>query len=317
MRYLIIILIAFSFSNCAKDENQSNENQSNEKEAILKWTGAYAVDGCGYFIEMNSKRYKPENENIIDDRFQSETGINVIIEFEYLEENIQVSCGFSMPQLEEGIKLYSITEKNKVKKEALLSWTGAYEVDGCGFYIEIDDNNYKPENEEIIGESFQTTESTAVIVEFVYLNENIESWCGDLNYPQNDIGIRIFSLEEMNSEMFLHGEYTGNFSRKNIQTNEGSVSGIKISFSDETWTGESESEKYPALCRGTYVIENNKILFENQCAWTTEFDGSLILNGEYEFILAEDKIEFIRTYNNIGSNNYQDVYSLQKSEESN
>ena len=50
-------------------------------------------------------------------------------------------------------------------------------------------------------------------------------------------------------------------------------------------TGTEGFYKFPAICRGTYSIKNKEIKFTNTCAWTAEFDWTLILSGNWNFTL--------------------------------
>ena len=82
-----------------------------------------------------------------------------------------------------------------VQKEAVLTWTGEYAVDGCGFFITIDGHKYKPENESIIDNSFKTNDPyIMVIVDCQVLNKQIETGCGDLPYTTKTDGIKISSI---------------------------------------------------------------------------------------------------------------------------
>ena len=77
--------------------------------------------------------------------------------------------------------------------------------------------------------------------------------------------------DDENTEANVDGNYIGVFER------DGNTSNIELTFNNGTWTGESETEKFPALCNGTYSISGNVIAFENACNWTAEFDWTLIL----------------------------------------
>lgn len=100
-----------------------------------------------------------------------------------------------------GCKEYEMFNKEKegkvLKSEGFLSWTGAYDIDGCGFFIRIDDEEYKPENEGSIDESFKSTTAPEieVVVEYKELNREIEKWCGDLPEPTVTKGIKVISIE--------------------------------------------------------------------------------------------------------------------------
>jgi len=42
---------------------------------------------------------------------------------------------------------------------------------------------------------------------------------------------------------------------------------------------------------GIFTISNDKIIFNDTCVWSCDFDHSLILNGEYNFILDGHKLK--------------------------
>ena len=76
---------------------------------------------------------------------------------------------------------------------------------------------------------------------------------------------------------YVSGNYLGVFERN------GETSTVEIRFIDGTFIGESEIEKFPAICNGVYSTEDNRITFTNNCIWTADFDWSLILSGEWTF----------------------------------
>jgi hypothetical protein len=75
----------------------------------------------------------------------------------------------------------------------------------------------------------------------------------------------------------VDGNYIGVFERA------GNTSDVELVFNNGAWIGESEAEKFPALCNGTYSISGNVIAFENACVWTSEFDWTLILSGNWNY----------------------------------
>jgi hypothetical protein len=100
----------------------------------------------------------------------------------------------------------------------------------------------------------------------------------------------------------LDGAYTGTFQRQ--QGSGGLISQVSLTFSGNNWSGSSQYPKYPALCRGTYTISaGNKISFANACAWTTEFDWSLILGREYNLSVDGNAVVFAKD---------DDIYKLSK-----
>src|SRR5688572_19087412 len=88
------------------------------------------------------------------------------------------------------------------------------------------------------------------------------------------------SCKKASNSLIPNGTYKGTFQRQT--STGGQISNVTINFSANTWTGESEIAKYPALCNGTYSANgNDSISFGNNCPWTAEFDWSLILAETY------------------------------------
>ena len=58
------------------------------------------------------------------------------------------------------------------------------------------------------------------------------------------------SCTKTNSSTIPDGIYSGTFQR--LTDPSGLISNVSITFSGNTWTGQSEYEKYPALCHGSY-----------------------------------------------------------------
>lgn len=108
--YLFQVLLVFISLSC-KDEGTGttfgNENVQT-KQAVLLWTGAYEVDGCGFFVLIEDKRYKPENENEINNEFKKNDSTNVRIKYELLNREIPYNCGVVPTLKVEGIKVISI-----------------------------------------------------------------------------------------------------------------------------------------------------------------------------------------------------------------
>lgn len=115
-------------------------------------------------------------------------------------------------------------------------------------------------------------------------------------------------IKASSSTSVLSGTYKGTFQRQTPSS--GSISNVTISFEGNRWTGESQFSKYPALCHGTFKLNENRdsIFFENTCIWTAEFDWTLILGGTYHLKASGYNIEFSKEY----SGNFKDVYKLSK-----
>ncbi len=82
----------------------------------------------------------------------------------------------------------------------------------------------------------------------------------------------------------INGDYVGFFERN------GNTSNVKLTFNNGTFNGQSEIEKFPALCNGTYTISESKITFSNDCPWTAEFDWSLILSDKWDLNLNNNTL---------------------------
>jgi hypothetical protein len=110
---IIVIFILITILSCSKDYSPLSNNNILKNDAILRWTGEYAADGCGFFIIINNHEYKPENESIIDDSLKMNFDIDVIIEYKILRKKIESWC-WDLPNvtLTDGINIVSI-EKTK------------------------------------------------------------------------------------------------------------------------------------------------------------------------------------------------------------
>ena len=103
------------------------------------------------------------------------------------------------------------------------------------------------------------------------------------------------------------GKYTGYFVRS-TQNSNGTSSKITLLFTADGFTGSSDTEKYPAICEGTYSIDEDKITFANSCPWPADFDWTLILSGEYTINVDGSQVKFFRDYEGTQS----DTYVLEK-----
>jgi hypothetical protein len=110
---------------------------------------------------------------------------------------------------------------------------------------------------------------------------------------------------------FQDGNYVGTFQRELTWT-DSYTANVTMTFSSNAWTGTSNINKYPALCCGTYSIKGDTIVFENNCAWTAEFDWSLILTGKYFLEIKEDSVVIYRKYPKTEPVLYIDRYKLKK-----
>lgn len=103
---LIIVVVVFTIIGC--ESTTETENQVETKIATLIWDNP-AADGCGFFLEFNKKRYKPINEDFIYNNLDNPYPSTVEIKFKNLNRKIEYVCGFSGPQKENAIELFSIS----------------------------------------------------------------------------------------------------------------------------------------------------------------------------------------------------------------
>lgn len=81
-------------------------------EATLVWSGEYMVDGCGFEVVINDKRFKPENEDEIDASLKVEGSTPVLVEFVRLGEQIDRRCGLATEsRAMDGIRIVSVKKK--------------------------------------------------------------------------------------------------------------------------------------------------------------------------------------------------------------
>ncbi len=73
-------------------------------------------------------------------------------------------------------------------------WTGDYQVDGCGFFVEIDSIQHKPRNEDFFNADFQVLTDTIVEMKYLDLNQEITAQCGE-GYPFKIRGIEIIDIK--------------------------------------------------------------------------------------------------------------------------
>jgi hypothetical protein len=105
----------------------------------------------------------------------------------------------------------------------------------------------------------------------------------------------------------LAGTYYGTFQRTEGIGNK-EIAKVSIKFTSAGYSGTSDKPRYPAICNGTYSINGNNISFTNSCAWTADFDWTLILNDDYTLKAYGDSIEISRQY----AGQMSDIYKLKK-----
>ena len=98
------------------------------------------------------------------------------------------------------------------------------------------------------------------------------------------------------------GVYTGIF----YQTNAFALyqtSDVTIALKGGKFGGVSTDSQYPAICSGSYSTESKQIIFSNECVFTADFDGSLVLDGTYEIGVVQDS-DSLYLVQNLGGQRY-------------
>ena len=102
----------------------------------------------------------------------------------------------------------------------------------------------------------------------------------------------------------LQGTYVGNFQRDNNRTHQ-----VELTFTGNRYSGKvapSERVNYdataPVICRGSFVIDQQTIDFQDECVYTANFDWTLILSQRWTFsinnnllFLSRDKDRYVLT----------------------
>lgn len=77
---------------------------------------------------------------------------------------------------------------------ALLRWEGDYSIDGCGFVFDMNETQYKAENDSIISDSLKSISGRKVEIEFKVLRQKLNVNCGDSKYNMYWKGITILNI---------------------------------------------------------------------------------------------------------------------------
>ena len=69
---LVLSLVAAQYvvTSCCKDEEQDGSTME-KTDATLIWTGDYALDGCGFMLQIGEVRHKPVNEADISSAYKT------------------------------------------------------------------------------------------------------------------------------------------------------------------------------------------------------------------------------------------------------
>jgi hypothetical protein len=102
----------------------------------------------------------------------------------------------------------------------------------------------------------------------------------------------------------VYGRYTGTFYRTGMDTTPVTL-GL---LSTNQFEGTSDRPLYPAICGGNFTFDGSILTVNDTCAWTANFDWTLIFDGNYNVsFTGENAIRIWRT-----SGSVTDEYLLKK-----
>ena len=114
----------------------------------------------------------------------------------------------------------------------------------------------------------------------------------------------------INSLTSIIGEYKGTYSRiSNYRSNNPFIEKgpINFKFVEKTYSCGGEMRYLPPSGSGEYKIVNDKIILKDTGRHTAEFDWTLILNGEFNFIFNNNNS--LRLYQYDGKyDRYHDIF---------
>ncbi|MDX5419324.1 MAG: hypothetical protein LPK09_08900 [Hymenobacteraceae bacterium] len=92
IRYYLV-LVTLLLSGC--QDEVCKDLEIVEATANLVWSGDYALDGCGYSVQIGEQRYKPDNEEDIDESFKAkEIFEGTVVKLKYIPQGKRdFQCG--------------------------------------------------------------------------------------------------------------------------------------------------------------------------------------------------------------------------------
>ena len=103
------------------------------------------------------------------------------------------------------------------------------------------------------------------------------------------IGCSKSDENELSDATSIEGNYIGTFERS------GNLSNVVLDLDNNEFTGSSDSVKFPAICNGEFIISDDTIVFENRCAWYSDFDWTLILYGSWNYTYENSTLTMVKS----------------------
>ncbi|GHS89535.1 hypothetical protein FACS1894201_10900 [Bacteroidia bacterium] len=99
-----------------------------------------------------------------------------------------------------------------------------------------------------------------------------------------------------------NGTYKGTFTviyRSGTRTGQ-----TTLNLENGNFSCSGNSNRIPAGGSGTFSFDNNKITFNDENFWHADFDGNLILNGQYDYTFNGKKLKISADKNDVGHYEY-------------
>ncbi|SFU48601.1 hypothetical protein [Pontibacter akesuensis] len=94
---LSLLSALLMITSCDEDEEDSHTTYTSD--AMLTWSGDYAVDGCGFILTIGDEQYKPTNEQDISSYYKTDTPTPVeALIIDYRKKG-QIGCGLSVTKM--------------------------------------------------------------------------------------------------------------------------------------------------------------------------------------------------------------------------
>ena len=101
--------------------------------------------------------------------------------------------------------------------------------------------------------------------------------------------------KEQNSALLADGIYKGTFIRSSPNVRY-APSKVTLTLANNTFTGSSDTNNYPAICTGTFTVVGNMINTTNSCFFTADFDWTFIFNGEFDYEVEGNKLTLSKSF---------------------
>ncbi len=113
----------------------------------------------------------------------------------------------------------------------------------------------------------------------------------------------IISCKKDNNTGFS-GTFIGTFTVKYANNSTFTGNTTVVFFENGQFTCTGNANFIPAGASGKFIKTDSKISFKDENFWTANFDGNLILNGDYDFYFDGKNLKLTATKNNAGLYEY-------------